>query len=66
MWHRSAMALRGLALGMCLWLIAAPAMAALGKTEIRELEGLLAGLGFDPGPVDGVLDAKTRTAIKGY
>ncbi len=60
------MVLRGLAVGLCLWLIAAPAQAALGKTEIRELEGLLAGLGFDPGPVDGVMDARTGTAIKDY
>ncbi len=64
--HRFAMVLRGLAVGVCLWLIAAPALAALGKNEIRELEGLLADLGFDPGPVDGVLDEETRTAIKGY
>ena len=60
------MILRGLAVGVCLWLAAAPALAALGKNEIRELEGLLADLGFDPGPVDGVLDEETRTAIKGY
>ena len=60
------MALSGLAFGMCLLLIAAPAQAALGKNEIRELEDFLTRLGFDPGPVDGVLDAKTRTAIKGY
>ena len=66
MWHRYAMALRGLAVGVCLWLIAAPAMAAFGKKEIRELEDHLAHLGFDPGPVDGVLDEQTRTAIKGY
>jgi len=64
--HRFAMALRGLAVGVCLWLIAAPALAALSKSEVRELEGLLVGLGFDPGPVDGVLDEQTRTAIKGY
>jgi peptidoglycan hydrolase-like protein with peptidoglycan-binding domain len=57
---------RGLVVGVCLWLLAAPAQAALGKNEIRELEGFLARLGFDPGPVDGVLDAQTRTAIKGY
>ncbi len=57
---------RGLAVGVCLWLIAAPVLAAFGKNEIRELEDFLAGLGFDPGPVDGVLDAQTRTAIKGY
>ncbi len=60
------MVLRGLVVGVCLWLIAAPALAALGKNEIRELEGLLADLGFDPGPIDGVLDAQTRAAIKGY
>ncbi len=60
------MILRGLALGVCLWLIAAPALAALNKIEIRELEDLLAQLGFDPGPIDGVLDTQTRTAIKGY
>ena len=58
--------MRGLAVGVCLWLIAAPALAALSKNEIRELEDFLAHLGFDPGPVDGVLNAQTRTAIKGY
>ncbi len=56
----------GLAVGVCLWLVAAPPLAALEKNEIRELEDLLARLGFDPGPVDGVLDEQTRTAIKGY
>ena len=60
------MVLRGLAVSVCLWLVAAPPLAALGKNEIRELEGFLADLGFDPGPVDGVLDEQTRTAIKGY
>ena len=64
--HRSAVALRGLVVGGCLWLIAAPALAALSKNEIRELEDLLARIGFDPGSVDGVLDAQARTAIKGY
>ena len=63
---RVGMILRGLAVGLCLWLIAAPALADFGKNEIRELEGLLADLGFDPGPVDGVMDEQTRTAIKGY
>ncbi len=65
-WPRLQTVLRGLVVGVCLWLIAAPAQAALGKNEIRELEVLLAHLGFDPGPVDGVLDVQTRTAIKGY
>ncbi len=60
------MVLRGLAVGVCLWLVAAPPLAALNKNEVRELEGLLADLGFDPGPVDGVLDEQTRNAIRGY
>ncbi len=60
------MTLRGLTVGVCLWLIAVPALAALSKNEVRELEDLLGRLGFDPGPVDGVLDAQTRTAIKDY
>ncbi len=66
MQHRFAMTLRGLVVGGCLWLMAAPAVAALSKNEIRELEDLLARIGFDPGPVDGVLDAQTRAAIKVY
>ena len=60
------MTLRGLVVGVCLWLIAAPALAALSKNEFRELEDLLARLGFDPGPVDGVMDEQTGTAIKDY
>ncbi len=31
--------------------------------EAEEIEQLLATLKFDPGPVDGVVDARTRTAI---
>ena len=37
--HRFGMVLRGLALGLCLWLIAAPPLAALGNNEIRERAG---------------------------
>ena len=51
--NRFGMVLRGLTLGVCLWLVAAPPLAALNKNEVRELENLLARLGFDPGPVDG-------------
>ncbi len=65
-WPRLQTVLRGLVVGVCLWLTIAPAQAALGKNEVRELEVLLAHLGFVPGPVDGVLDVQTRTAIKGY
>ncbi len=34
--------------------------------EAEEIEQLLATLKFDPGPVDGVVDARTRTAIGLY
>lgn len=54
---------------MCLglWLVGGPAAAAqLSPEEIEELEGLLAVLGFDPGPVDGIADDRTATAIRGY
>jgi hypothetical protein len=34
--------------------------------EREELERLLARLGFFPGPIDGVIDDKSRTAIRGY
>ena len=60
------MAVRGITVSVCLCLIAAPALAAFSKNEIRELEDLLARLGFNPGPVDGVLDAQTRIAIRDY
>jgi peptidoglycan hydrolase-like protein with peptidoglycan-binding domain len=50
-----------------LWLCAGPAAAAdLSREEVRELEGHLAFLGFDPGPIDGVADWRTELAIRGY
>jgi tetratricopeptide (TPR) repeat protein len=60
------MTLRGIVVGVCLWLIAAPALADLSTSEVRELENLLARLGFHPGPVDGVMDDQTTTAIEDY
>ncbi|GAB4373187.1 MAG: hypothetical protein Kow00114_35070 [Kiloniellaceae bacterium] len=44
---------------------AAPALA-LDAEELKEMEGLLRELGFDPGPVDGVVDADTTEAIRQY
>ncbi|MGD1879133.1 MAG: tetratricopeptide repeat protein [Kiloniellaceae bacterium] len=46
-------------------LSAAPARA-LETGELKELEGLLRDLGFDPGPVDGVVDTDTTEAIRRY
>ncbi len=56
------------AAGLCLWLVAAaPASAAeLTRAETRELEQLLVRLGFNPGLVDGVADARTTAAIEAY
>lgn len=48
-----------------LLLAAAPARA-LDQAELTELETLLRDLGFDPGPVDGVVDADTTEAIRRY
>ena len=38
----------------------------LALPALEELEGLLRDLGFDPGPVDGVVDADTIEAIRQY
>ena len=38
----------------------------LSDKEAEEIEQLLAALNFDPGTVDGVVDARTRTAIGLY
>jgi len=40
--------------------------AELTAAERTELERLLAQLNFDPGTVDGEIDADTRSAIRGY
>lgn len=37
-----------------------------GVEEIRGVEERLAGAGFDPGRIDGVIDARTRAAIAAY
>jgi peptidoglycan hydrolase-like protein with peptidoglycan-binding domain len=44
--------------------VGAPAPAA--SPEVQEIEHLLQDLGFTPGPVDGVLDAETQTAIRAF
>ena len=48
-----------------LLLAAAPARA-LDQAALSEMETLLRDLGFDPGPVDGVVDADTTEAIRRY
>ncbi|WP_340117221.1 peptidoglycan-binding protein [Pelagibius sp. 7325] len=48
-----------------LLLAAAPARA-LDPAALTEMETLLRDLGFDPGPVDGIVDADTTEAIRRY
>lgn len=47
-------------------MLAHGAQAALNQEEAREVEALLARLNFDPGPVDGVIDERTRAAVTLY
>ncbi|MFQ5776238.1 MAG: peptidoglycan-binding protein, partial [Kiloniellaceae bacterium] len=45
---------------------AAPGRAELSVQQVAEMERLLARLNFDPGQIDGVVDERTRTAIRLY
>jgi hypothetical protein len=38
----------------------------IGPADVRRAQQALASLGFDPGPVDGVVGPRTRTAITAY
>lgn len=53
------------AVALSLLLLSGGALA-LDEGELAELEGLLRSLGFDPGAVDGVVDADTTAAIQRY
>ncbi len=34
--------------------------------QVREVQSLLGSLGYDPGPIDGIMGQKTRAAISGF
>jgi hypothetical protein len=38
----------------------------LSRADIRRAQELLAQLGFDPGPVDGLIGPRTRTAVESF
>ena len=42
------------------------AQSTLSASELEEMEALLRELGFDPGPVDGIVDQDTLAAIERY
>ena len=50
----------------CVALSGAALARELSVEELAELERLLAELNFDPGKIDGVVDARTRTAVGLY
>ena len=50
----------------CVALSGAALARELSVEELTELERLLAELNFDPGKIDGVVDARTRTAVGLY
>jgi peptidoglycan hydrolase-like protein with peptidoglycan-binding domain len=43
-----------------------PAPAPLSPDEIRELQGKLKAVGFNPGAIDGVVGPQTRSAMRDY
>lgn len=59
---------RSLLLAACLPAVLPTGAAAqpLDRPALEEIEGLLRDLGFDPGSVDGVVDADTVEAIRQY
>ena len=44
----------------------AAAATAAGPGPIADLQARLAGLGYDPGPINGVMSAKTERALRAY
>ncbi|HEX6119373.1 MAG TPA: peptidoglycan-binding domain-containing protein [Dongiaceae bacterium] len=49
-----------------LWRLAGDRVPALTLPELSEIESLLDLLGFPPGPVDGVMDAQSKAAIRDF
>lgn len=45
-------------------ILPAPASARPDVSSMRGIQEALKELGFDPGPIDGVLGEKTRSAVK--
>jgi peptidoglycan hydrolase-like protein with peptidoglycan-binding domain len=47
-------------------LIKNTANKAVGEDEIQLVQARFRDAGFDPGPIDGIIGPKTRTAIQRY
>ena len=48
------------------WMRTRVAPLQLSRADIRRAQELLAQLGFDPGPVDGLMGPRTRTAVESF
>lgn len=57
---------RWLLFGMLCLILWPAVLAAQGDQQVREAQELLRAAGFDPGPIDGMLGQKTRTALRRY
>lgn len=56
----------GIAVAVGLWHVAGGGAPPLAPAELTEIESLLDRLGFPPGPVDGVIDEASRSAISDF
>jgi hypothetical protein len=61
-----AMLMAAALVAVALWYFAGSRAPALTPAELRETESLLDQLGFPPGPVDGVIDAQSQSAIRDF
>ena len=48
------------------WMRTRVAPVQLSRADIRRAQELLAQLGFDPGPIDGLIGPRTREAVQGF
>jgi hypothetical protein len=48
------------------WMRTRVSPAPMSRAEVRRAQELLAELGFDPGPIDGLVGPRTRTAVQGF
>ena len=55
-----------IAIAIAIWHFAGDRLSGLSPEELAETESLLDQLGFPPGPVDGVIDEASRSAIRDF
>ena len=48
------------------WMRTRVAPVQMSRDDVRRAQALLAELGFDPGPIDGLIGPRTRTAVQTF